>query len=54
MSDKSASEMAGRYGYSTYLVDRYIQMLGPEDTLRLLEANEKGLTRCILRETPSN
>ena len=43
MSEKSASELARKFGYSVYLVDRYIQMLGSEDTVRLLEANEKGL-----------
>nr|MDO8133230.1 RsmB/NOP family class I SAM-dependent RNA methyltransferase [Candidatus Njordarchaeum guaymaensis] len=47
MSDKIASEMAERFGYSTYLVDRYVQMFGLEDALRLLEANEKGLMSCI-------
>nr|MDO8099312.1 RsmB/NOP family class I SAM-dependent RNA methyltransferase [Candidatus Njordarchaeota archaeon] len=58
MSDKIVRDLAGRFGYSTYLVDRYIQMFGLEDTLRLLEANEKGLMNCIrcntLRVSPDH
>jgi NOL1/NOP2/sun family putative RNA methylase len=58
MRDMTASELAGKFGYSTYLVDRYIQMFGTEDTLRLLEANEKGLMSCIrcntLRVSPEH
>jgi NOL1/NOP2/sun family putative RNA methylase len=58
MSEKTASELAGKFGYSAYLVDRYIRMFGSEDTVRLLEANEKGLMNCIrcntLRMSPDH
>jgi NOL1/NOP2/sun family putative RNA methylase len=47
MNDASAKELARKFGYSTYLVERYVELFGLDDTLRLLEANERGLKRCI-------
>jgi NOL1/NOP2/sun family putative RNA methylase len=58
MSDEMAAKLARRFGYSTYLIDRYIKMFGSDETLTLLEANEKGLMSCIrcntLRISPNH
>jgi NOL1/NOP2/sun family putative RNA methylase len=47
MSEMSSQELARRFGYSTYIVQRYVELFGLEDTQELLEANERGLKRCI-------
>jgi NOL1/NOP2/sun family putative RNA methylase len=47
MNEASTQGMAKKFGYSLYLVERYVELFGLEDTLRLLKANEKGLKRCI-------
>jgi len=36
-------KLARRYGYLPYMIARYIEVLGEEETLRLLEANEEPL-----------
>lgn len=38
---KQAVELALRYGYLPYMVQRYLEMLGPDEALELLEAFEK-------------
>ncbi|WXG42810.1 MAG: RsmB/NOP family class I SAM-dependent RNA methyltransferase [Promethearchaeati archaeon SRVP18_Atabeyarchaeia-1] len=47
MADATPRELAQKFGYSTYLVERYVELFGLDNTLRLLEANEMGLKRCI-------
>jgi NOL1/NOP2/sun family putative RNA methylase len=47
MTRGTAANFAEKFGYSDYLVERYIQLFGPDDTLALLEANEKELKKCI-------
>jgi NOL1/NOP2/sun family putative RNA methylase len=58
MGDTATQELAKKFGYSTYLVERYVELFGLDDTIRLLEANEKRLRRCIrvntLRIQPEN
>ncbi len=39
--------IAKKYGYLPYMIERYIKFLGKEDTLKLLEANEKPLIPTI-------
>ncbi|MFX0042571.1 MAG: RsmB/NOP family class I SAM-dependent RNA methyltransferase [Candidatus Hodarchaeota archaeon] len=39
--------MAKEYGYLPYMINRYIDFLGLNDTLKLLKANEKPLTPSI-------
>jgi len=43
----NAHELAEKYGYLPYMVERYIQFLGLEDTIKLLEANERPLKPTI-------
>jgi NOL1/NOP2/sun family putative RNA methylase len=40
---KLAEELAEKYGYRIYMVKRYLEMFGKEETVQLLEANERGL-----------
>ncbi|WXG45452.1 MAG: RsmB/NOP family class I SAM-dependent RNA methyltransferase [Candidatus Atabeyarchaeum deiterrae] len=47
MSEIVARRLAEKFGYSRYLVDRYVELFGIDGTTKLLEANEKGLKRCI-------
>lgn len=42
LSEK-ARVLAGKYGYRPFMVQRYLEILGEEETLRLLDANEKPL-----------
>ncbi len=42
-----AKELARRYGYLPYMVQRYIHLLGEEGALRLLEAFERRLSPVI-------
>ena len=44
---KEVREIAEKYDYLHYMVQRYIQFLGLNDTIRLLEANEKPLVPSI-------
>jgi NOL1/NOP2/sun family putative RNA methylase len=39
--------LAKKYGYLPYMIERYIKFLGLEDTIKLLEANEKPLNTSI-------
>ena len=39
--------IAEKYGYLPYMIERYIKFLGKEETLKLLEANEKPLIPTI-------
>ncbi len=39
--------IAKKYGYLPYMIERYIKFLGKEETLKLLEANEKPLIPTI-------
>jgi NOL1/NOP2/sun family putative RNA methylase len=51
MTDRTSAELAEKFGYSHYLVERYIELFGFDDTLRLLEANDRGLKKCIRLNT---
>lgn len=42
-----ASKLADKYGYLPYMVERYLHFLGKEETMAMLEANEKPLTPTI-------
>jgi len=42
---QEAVELALKYGYLPYMVQRYIDMLGLNNTLKLLEAFEKELNQ---------
>ncbi len=46
-SDQKVRKLAERYGYLPYMVARYLEILGPQDTVKLLEANEKPLPETI-------
>ena len=39
--------LAEKYGYLPYIIERYLQIFGQEETLKLLEANERPLTPTI-------
>lgn len=39
--------LAEKYGYLPYIIERYLQLFGKEDTLKLLEANERPLSPTI-------
>jgi NOL1/NOP2/sun family putative RNA methylase len=47
MPNEESAKLAKKFGYSDYLVDRYIELFGFDDAQRLLEANERGLKKCI-------
>ncbi|MBD3337539.1 MAG: NOL1/NOP2/sun family putative RNA methylase [Candidatus Lokiarchaeota archaeon] len=48
MSDPdNVKQLAEKFGYLPYMIDRYIQFLGLNDTLELLKANEKPLRPSI-------
>ena len=49
MSDQEStiSQLAKQFGYLPYMVERYIQFLGYDDTVNLLKTNEKPLTPTI-------
>jgi NOL1/NOP2/sun family putative RNA methylase len=51
MTDEVSTKLAEKFGYSSYLVERYIELFGFDDALSLLEANEKGLKKCIRLNT---
>jgi NOL1/NOP2/sun family putative RNA methylase len=42
-----AHKLADQYGYLPYMIERYLQFLGFDDTIKLLKANEKPLTPSI-------
>ncbi|MFX0029708.1 MAG: RsmB/NOP family class I SAM-dependent RNA methyltransferase, partial [Candidatus Hermodarchaeota archaeon] len=42
-----AQNLAEEYGYLPYMIERYFQILGVDDTLELLKANEKPLIPSI-------
>ena len=42
-----ARRLAERYGYDGYIVERWLRLLGEEETRELLEANEKPLPETI-------
>ncbi|MFX1418020.1 MAG: RsmB/NOP family class I SAM-dependent RNA methyltransferase [Promethearchaeota archaeon] len=44
---KESKKLAEEYGYLPYMVERYIQFLGLDETLKLLKANEKPLIPSI-------
>ncbi|MEB2836573.1 MAG: RsmB/NOP family class I SAM-dependent RNA methyltransferase [Desulfurococcales archaeon] len=44
---REARRLAERYGYLAYMVERYIELLGVEETKELLEANEEPLPETI-------
>ncbi len=41
MTETETKNLAKEYGYTTYLVERYIDLFGLEETIKLLEANER-------------
>jgi len=41
------NSIASKYGYLPYMIERYLKFLGKEETLKLLEANEKPLIPTI-------
>ncbi len=43
----SAQELSQKYGYLQYMIERYIDFLGIDETIKLLEANERHLTPSI-------
>ncbi len=43
----SAQELSQKYGYLQYMIERYIDFLGIDETIKLLEANERNLTPYI-------
>ena len=44
---REAKTIAERYGYLPYMIERYLQLLGAQETLELLEANEEPLPETI-------
>ncbi|MFX1501585.1 MAG: RsmB/NOP family class I SAM-dependent RNA methyltransferase [Promethearchaeota archaeon] len=44
---KEVQRIAEKYDYLPYMIQRYLQFLGLEDTIKLLKANEKPLTPSI-------
>jgi NOL1/NOP2/sun family putative RNA methylase len=42
-----AREVAAEYGYAEYMIERYIQFIGLQDTVQLLKANERPLNPTI-------
>ena len=47
MDSKSIYKLAEQYGYLPYMIERYFQFLGEDQTIQLLEANDKPLTPSI-------
>ena len=51
-----AEELARKYGYLTYIIERYLILFGLNETIRLIEANERKINpviRCnTLRTSP--
>ncbi len=43
----NAQELSQKYGYLQYMIERYIDFLGIDETIKLLEANERQLTPSI-------
>lgn len=43
--------MAKKYGYLPYIIERYVQFLGLDETIKLLEANERPLITSIRANT---
>jgi tRNA (cytosine40_48-C5)-methyltransferase len=41
------SELANKYDYLPYMIDRYLKMLGTKETKEFLKANDKPLKQCI-------
>ncbi len=48
---KEAKKLAKKYGYLPYIIDRYLEFLGIDETIKLLEANEKPLNLWIRANT---
>ncbi len=46
-STKESRELARRYGYNEFIVRRWINLFGYDETLRLMEAMEKGIPKHI-------
>ena len=44
---REAELLADKYGYKPYMVQRYLEVLGREETIELLEANETPLPKTI-------
>ena len=44
---KFINDLAKKYGYLPYMIERYFNFLGIEDTIKLLDANEKELKPTI-------
>ena len=42
-----AKKLAEKFNYLTYMIERYLDFLGLDNTIKLLEANEKSLIRSI-------
>jgi len=42
-----AKKLAEKYGYHTYMIERYLELFGEDETIKLLEANEKPLNPVI-------
>jgi len=47
LNSKSIQKLAEQFGYLPYMIERYFQFLGEDQTKHLLEANEKPLTPSI-------
>jgi len=47
LNSKSIQKLAEQFGYLPYMIERYFQFLGEDQTKQLLEANEKPLTPSI-------
>lgn len=48
---REAKKLAAKYGYLPYIIERYLEFLGFEETIKLLEANEKPLSTWIRANT---
>ena len=47
LNSKSIQKLAEKFGYLPYMIERYFQFLGEDQTKQLLDANEKPLTPSI-------
>ncbi|GAG71612.1 unnamed protein product [marine sediment metagenome] len=47
LNSKSIQKLAEQFGYLPYMIERYFQFLGEDQTKQLLEANEKPVTPSI-------
>ncbi|HMF32458.1 MAG TPA: RsmB/NOP family class I SAM-dependent RNA methyltransferase [Candidatus Lokiarchaeia archaeon] len=48
---QTPADLARQYGYKEYMVERYVEMLGMEETIQLLEANDRPLPVTIRTNT---